>query len=136
MKSKTKFKLGPLQEYWLSQLEKHPERQLKGALGIRNSPKKYSLCCLGQLLVCDFQRSKKKLPFNKHDRLEYLGSIAILENFERYGLRSETGGLKTPFIKDGRRGYALTDMNDWGVTWPEIAAYIRKNPKNVFTKGV
>ena len=42
------FPFGPKQEEWLTSLEKHPERQLKGILGRKQNTGGYSACCLGE----------------------------------------------------------------------------------------
>jgi len=124
-----KFKLGPLQEKWLTILETHPERQMKGSLG-SGTLENYKACCLGvAAIVCGTGR------FNDINVLmdEYnIRSDAYLLNFEIMGLRDKAGrSLKT--FNGGYR--TLTDANDNGVTWTKIAEEIRKDPTNFFTKS-
>lgn len=57
-------------------------------------------------------------------------SIAILSHvYEQVGLIDSTG-MATDHNK------ALTQLNDGGNTWPEIAAIVRANPEHFFTKSV
>lgn len=139
---KNKFKLGPLQELWLSQLEKYPERKMEGQLG-EGSSRKYKACCLGELHLCAFRLKKKVLPFlngqiidcNREER-----SDSTLEvSYKQYGLNDEIGTIKGKgvYVKS-IKAYVndLSYANDNGVSWTEIAEFIRKYPEKVFTKSV
>lgn len=129
--------LGPLQTKWVERLEKYPERQLKGRLGIKFNDGSYRVCCLGEahLMICEHLNIE---PNWKDNLLEtQTGNLAGLENdsitVQTLGLINGLGRLKynTPDYKP-----SLAVMNDTDMTWSEIAAYIRANPENVFTKSV
>lgn len=134
------FELGPLQKMWLESLEKHPERQGRKVLGEGNSTH-YKACCLGELLICEARLQGKPLPFSEDNVLYDGNSFYLYDSYKRLGLRSKEGALKEHagfFFRGGKEIclHSLARMNDHGYTWPEIAAYIRANPENVFTKPV
>lgn len=130
-----KLKLGKLQKAWIKSLKEHPERQMTKYLG-KGTPKNYTACCLGQLLITDCKLKKKRIPFNKEGHLEN-GTITSLQNsFKKYGLRDEEG-IFEEFYTHGNFTYlGLADMNDYGLTWTEIADFVEENPDMVFTKSV
>ena len=134
-----KFELGPLQKMWLEQLRKHPERQISHCLGY-GTPKEYKACCLGELHLCAHRLANKKLPFDSNNRIcddSIYGTLSY--SYEQYGLNSSVGQsvkeFTTSFIED-KSFYTLAQANDGGVSWPEIADIIEKNPENFFTKSV
>ena len=134
--SKKKFELGPLQKMWVESLKAHPERQTKGILG-KGSARYYKACCLGELHLCYHRIKKIKLPFGSSEFIDNEGSMgALLNSYDKYGLWDGLGKLKEPYIREGRIIDSLAAMNDYGVSWHEIADYIQSNPENVFTYSV
>lgn len=129
------YQFTPLQLLWLVTLEKHPERQGKDILG-SGSPEKYTACCLGQLLVCSYEIENKPISklFNNSGLIEdnkfWTGTLTHSSSL--FGLKSNVGSLGTEVLINGKIHNSLASMNDGGVTWPEIANYIRENPENVF----
>lgn len=122
----------PLISLWLSQLEKYPERQTKTILG-EGTPSKYKACCLGEAELCIHRIAKTKLPFVKtYDQLPFQilsgieTSLLSNESYRKLKLNDNQGK-----ILNGKKS-SLADMNDGGFTWPEIAKFIRENPKKVF----
>lgn len=123
----------PLISLWLSQLEQYPERQTKTILG-EGTPRKYKACCLGEAELCIHRIAKTKLPFVKTssqlpDQI-FSGveeQVLSKESYEKLKLRNDKGS-----ILNGKYS-SLTYMNDdGGITWPEIAKFIRENPEKVF----
>lgn len=148
----TTFTLTPLQEKWLKRLEQFPERQLQKSLGIIDfKTKEYRACCLGEALVCILEEEGKSISdiFNKNgilydfnDRLNQTDSY-IDFHYSQLGLISPQGHLNQIAKINGDNYQTLAGMNDGvkdldgyqlasDLTWPEIAAYIRANPENVF----
>lgn len=136
-----KFKIGPLQEFWLQQLEKHPNKQMHEFLGKGNA-RSYKACCLGEGAICTYRFKKKK--FNHLFDVD--GYLNLGENYAYYTLPSEfvnqlglydmQGEIRrTKHNKKASRYTSLADMNDRGVTWPEIAKFIRENPSLVFKES-
>jgi hypothetical protein len=122
--------LGPMQTLWVEALEsgKYIQHEEGGAMCVNIGDRK-EYCCLGVAAVI-FNLSK---------------DFSSLRDYAALGLFSELGYLDR-FIKvDGFEFNSLSHMNDGvrrdGVvvkrfTFPEIAAYIRANPSNVFSKSV
>ena len=116
------FVIGPLQQEWLSRLEKYPERQHKTSLGYQ-ADSSYKACCLGEaamvLGVAKFDN--EGVMFNQE-------SLAYLWDYELLGLYSKEG-------KSRYSGTSLSDLNDSDKTWPEIAKMVRDNPSNFFKES-
>ena len=130
------MKLGPLQEKWVETLEKYPERQTSEKLGILLSDGTYKCCCLGQALLCLLESRNKEPTYilgNLSDGAEGPDSVLTKDTFEALGLLSSIGRIKDITLNDNS---SLAEANDNGVTWPEIAAFIRANPEAVFSKSV
>lgn len=127
---KTKFKLGPLQKAWVKELREHPERQIMGELGSGNIDK-FKACCLGQLHVC----AKGKNAFNERGEIDD-GDLGYLHSCTDYGLRSSGGSLKDFHSFSNGTYTCLSNANDGGVPWSELADFIEQNPEKVFTKSV
>lgn len=120
------FKFGEKQEQWLQSLENNPERQLKRQLGIKHNmySDDYQACCLGELCIIT-----GKAEFNKIGILESGYSTDFVEEFKELGLNSADGGSSIPSL------YSLAYLNDNEMTWPEIAAHVRKYGKYYFNKS-
>lgn len=125
-----KLELGKYQKEWIATLREHPERQCKEQLGKVVDGQK-TMCCLCQLA--------ETAPFEDVEWVEGVAfvdrSICILKNWKRYGLLTSDGKLKERVNINGNRYWSLSDMNDSGLKWPEIADYVEANPENVFTKS-
>lgn len=124
-----KFKFGPIQTKWLKSLEQNPERQLKGYLGIKFDYDDYKCCCLGELGliagICEWRNNDLYVNSSRSNSSSYLYAV-----HEKVGLFSPQGDSKDRELK------GLARMNDDGVTWPDIAAHVRKYPEQYFTKSV
>lgn len=130
-----KQKLGPLQEYWVTQLEKYPEKQLTGRLFEGTSSKDYKACCLGEAILCVNRVNKKKIWSTEIIQQEM--ELVLTQNtIEKYGFYSKRGKFKNNNFKYLKYNNSLASLNDGGFTWPEIPAIIRRNPANVFSKAV
>ena len=137
---KTKFELGPIGKAWVKSLRENPERQMSSQLGEKNEDGTYKACCLGEyaLVASEMNPSIAQLvEWDSHGEL-YCGSIEFLEDaYKELGLKSYRGSLSKPLVvSDDVVYYSLADMNDDGMSWPEIADYVEANPHNVFTKPV
>jgi len=139
------MKIGPIQEQWLQRLEQHPELQMRGYLG-ELTTNGYLACCLGEYLLTykrimgeDISRlfHNGELWYSKRDN-EKDGdkNLSSLNIFTDLGLYDEVGSFEGDSEDGGRKYNSLAEMNDNGVSWPEIAAYIRKYPEMVFTKSI
>lgn len=132
------MELGPIQKAWVDNLRKHPERQATGFLG-RGIPESYTACCLGEGLVTYCKMKNIKLPFIDGFIIDFnedknLKSDCILDfSYKELGLRTSTGRIIGKHLNN--RTY-LTQANDSGVSWPEIADFIEENPEAVFTHSV
>lgn len=139
----SKFKYTPVQELWLSQLEKHPERQTKETLGHKNIKENgkqdrripYFACCLGEAAICISRIKKNKLPFNFEGDIYDDSDNYLSKSYKKMGLRSEEGFFKNANFKYLKGHKSLDELNDNGFTWPQIAKIIRKNPNNIFTNN-
>lgn len=138
------FEFGPVQTEWLETLEKHPEYQARGTLGTVDE-ETHATCCLGELLLvaCSVNGILPPIDtFNFNRVTDYrdgditLEDLGVLSNsWKGLGLRSRTGELSKSVRRNNRNYDSLAEMNDGPFTWLEIAAYVRANPENVFTKS-
>lgn len=131
------MKLTTEQEAWLQALESDKYKQGQGVLHRGNE-----FCCLG--VACDLL--KDELTINQVASLtRYNGEYQVLPALvvEKLHLRDNCGlfalsieRINTSFEGETIICASLTELNDsGGYTFKEIAAYIRANPENVFTKG-
>ena len=143
MNTENKFKLGPIQKEWIRRLREHPERQTEGMLAAKVGDS-YKACCLGEglLTLCEANKIEPMWKTRFDSDTVYLHSVTpeddeeyhVLKrnDFEGLGLRDQNGSFE-----EALENYAcLTEMNDDGVSWSEIADYIEQNPENVFVKSV
>ena len=125
-----------IREAWLQELEEYPERQIEGHLGSKFPDGTEKYCCLGQLckITISEENTEYKTGYSSEQDIYFKGHSLVLpvEVVNLVGLRSVGGDLKTPFSVKGKFYTSLSAMNDDAFTWPEIAAYIRANPENVF----
>lgn len=128
-----KFKLGKLQREWINTLRKHPERQLREALGELNKDGSYKCCCLGQakIIIETSKGNNYRSCFNESARLEDRGGqYHLLNSFDDIGLINEVGDSK----RGG--GYSLSELNDIGYSWGEIADILEADPELYFNRSV
>lgn len=134
----------PEQLAWLLKLETTDQPQTRGALrrvvrievkavdGIEVFPAGW--CCLG--IGAETLQLKEYPCAIDHDVSSFSGSSTQLLAYRRLHLRGASGELlaQVQNPKGGEWASTLAELNDdlrW--TFPEIAAYIRANPWNVFT---
>ncbi len=128
----------PEQLAWLLDLETTTEPQTYGALHRLTRIGSFGpgYCCLGRGAVT---LNLHETPWSDDDYLGSFGGSAVqLFAFRRLHLRGASGELAdavppAPGVI-GEGWQTLAEINDelkW--TFPEIAAYIRANPWNVFT---
>lgn len=126
------FTFTDIQLEWLDYLESNPEQQ-KRSFPSTTLPRFPAICCLGAAeKVCGTfykpEGLKSLLVFGKESALGVLTS----ETKKRLNLRSSRGDFQTCCFVGSEYYECLTQMNDRGMTWAEIAQYIRENPTNVF----
>ena len=134
--TETKFEFGPIQTKWLESLENNPERQTNGHLGTKLSDGTYKACCLGELAItaglAQWNELNELVVFNSMgNSLAYLHGV-----HDKVGLHSPTGRVPERCQKTYPSKPSLSQLNDNGKTWPEIAAIVRENPEDYFFKSV
>lgn len=125
------FIFTPEQEAWLVDLETTEEPQAMGDLHRFSGSPGAGYCCLGRACVVLGIKETRSGDLGFFD-----GNTALLPDVavEKLRLLSDGGRLKLP-VADGVRSHiCLTAMNDAGWTFKQIAAYIRANPRDVFTE--
>lgn len=134
------LELGPLQKEWIARLRANPEKQMREALGRKTKEKdEYKACCLGEAGLMlgtlewkEFGNSQLLILRNPGE-----GNGMTLYAHEKLGLRTSNGSFWELHLPENEKVFAsLSDMNDNGYTWAEIADYIEANPTNVFFKSV
>jgi hypothetical protein len=125
--------LTELQEKWLVSLETSPpEKQTRSNLGVKVGDS-YVACCLGELHVIACKEKGLGMPFGSRSRIEDSGNYYILTSYREYGIRSGGGAFNRHIDFKGQAYHSLSELNDMGASWKEIAKIIRENPENVFT---
>lgn len=143
------FTFGPKQLEWLEALESGKYAQAHGQLRAPlyredGTPISGAIgyCCLG--VACELAKLEFRAPtadgsggymWDGHGSNGFMpeGSEAII------GLHSSDGGFRTPLKDQKEQKYytSLAELNDEGdFSFPEIAAYIRQDPWNVFCTSV
>ena len=141
------MELGKIQKAWIADLRKYPERQMTGMLGKKNiETGEIKACCLGQALLTLCEIKDIEPIFSDDSSLCDISS----PDFPRYsytelGLIGERGDLlyqvsSDSFSRDSKLGkekkyYSLSEMNDGGLTWSDIADYIETHPENIFKES-
>ncbi len=113
------MKLGPKQKKWIKALKSGKYKQCKHQLcnGV-------GYCCLGV--------ANEVLDLNE------VSSTCLSGSFKSIGLRSGFGLFSEQYqFPRGPRTYSnLTELNDNGISFIEIADFIENNPELVFTRSV
>jgi len=122
----TKFRYTKKQEAWLQDLEKTRAKQTGGYLHDANG-----WCCLGRackvLGVPSKNVSSMGAPMYEFGGEDSLAPPSVVKALR---LRDDQGALAVHTSEGDRY---LTELNDTGWTFKQIAKYIRENPRNVFT---
>lgn len=120
-------------ELWLTTLEQHPERQTTSVLGTSEG----KFCCLGQLCDLLLEREVEEVSRedSEYDLYTYEGETEELPKsvVKFMGFRDTLGELSEKYVVDEANKFGcLATMNDGGVSWSDIAKFIRENPEKVF----
>jgi len=132
------FELGPIQQEWLRRLEEHPERQINAKLGELLGDGTYGACCLGEYLLTyhrDADIWEEKILVDDHEE----GEEELVESYQKLGLRTQAGGFNLDRVVNNPnpRKHSLAMLNDHpGITWPQIARFIRENAEHIFTRSL
>lgn len=145
-------KLGPIQQAWIADLRANPGKQITGTLATKKEDGTVGACCLGQALItiCRLEGMDepwiKRVVFDREDLRDGMEGdfdTKVLKSYKKLGLKSSNGVFDTTSdiqpqpAKVGDKEYlCLTEMNDKGMTWLEIADFIEANPDLVFNKFV
>lgn len=146
------MKLGLKQKEWLKNLRGGLYHQGRGYLCRLTKQGYCEFCCLG-ILQDNFSDDDDKQLDDENIYEEYEGNyeffssknnvstVAVLleETAEEYGFHSQVGR----FYKDGSIYYhhidggecsSLAEMNDYGMTFEEIADFVEANPEKSFIR--
>ena len=115
------YQLTELQEKWLTALESGEYAQCKGSLH-----RGAGYCCLGVLCVVSGRE------FNEQGFCEERNQVLPSSVREESRLRDSSGESLATFHIGDMRFSQLTEANDSGHTFAQIAAAIRANPENFF----
>lgn len=134
------FKFSPLQKAWLAALKSGKFRQTKQRLAERDQYRHNKYCCLGVACEVANRMGVVKLVKKEDDdgEISYDNESASLpaEMVKALGLNCGAGELYEA-VEDSQERVAdcLAELNDnLGWSFKKIAAYIKKNPENVFKK--
>ncbi len=117
--------LGPLQDEWLQALESGLYQQCTSLLFSPGFDCRESYCCLGLASqVCESHGTR--LDETNEELLE--NSVQ-----RRMKFRSEDGGIESEDKPQLHGKRALSEANDDGATFRQIAAFVREDPSRVFT---
>lgn len=106
---------------WLEALESGKYRQ---GWRVLHNTMSNTWCCLG--VACDVISDRIALERTSNDLEESFNGIVYFlpdEATAALGLNDRTGSTY---------GKTLTSMNDWGTSFPQIAAFIRSMPPGLF----
>jgi hypothetical protein len=108
---------------WLAALESGRYRQGKNRLHLLEDD---SYCCLG--VACDLFAKRfgvERHPFEDYERFDGIAGVLPVVLCDAIGLSSISGRVAI--------GDCLSERNDSGETFPQIAAFIRSMPPGLFT---
>lgn len=135
------MKFNRLQSAWLKALESGKYRRTTGVLARVYSGGSRAHCCLGVACVVARKMGQKVSVGQYKERVCYDGEPFYLSKklVKALGLRTEEGAFKEHVRVYDQKGVfrechsTLVQLNDnAGWSHRKIAAYIRKNPENVF----
>lgn len=110
------------QQRWVEELATTSKRQGGFLLKEKRKDAEY-FCCLG---------IAREMFGSYKDRKDLNATCLSDELTKEMGLRSPLGELKEPYSLNGIKFFSLAMMNDKNFSFKEIAAYIKRNPENVF----
>ena len=124
----SKFRYTKLQKDWLHDLK--TTRAKQGECFLKSDT---GWCCLGRALHV----MRVKGEYCGVSALEFEGETQYLSEARRgeIKLRNRLGNAKQPFMIDGFSFASLSEANDSGCTFKEIAAAIEADPENFFTNN-
>ncbi len=137
------MELGPNQQKWVSALRSGDFKQTREALGLKTEDgEKY--CCLGvaEFLFgrVDRESSMGRIIFGDSD--EYSEDVLTTKTMKKLGLKDHAGGWTwgSPHTLDKRdigevSAICLSQANDLGASFEEIADFIESNPSLVFKES-
>ncbi len=139
------YNFTPAQLAWLAALESGKYEQGHGRLTTYVSQDKQYHCCLGVACVLYQENVGTLSPKIHEDTHTYHGTKeCIMYDKDKFyvpaevqnalGLRDNQGTFAKLVTRSNDKFpcSSLASMNDEGMTFAEIAAYIRANPENVF----
>lgn len=124
------FQFTEIQEKWLQALESGEYQQ--GHKWLRHDG---CYCCLGvacEVLGLEYRDEDQSFVFAE----DFMGWRLRDDVAASIGLHNGLGALKSVALLNGRGFYSLSALNDNGMPFTEIAAYIRTNPGNVFVAPI
>lgn len=105
----------------------------------QGTSRNYKACCLGEAVLCRARMAGHKVSdlfvesvdedtqiFDGEER-----TVLSYSTIKYFGFYDSSGRIKRRKLKGHIQ---LTGANDNGVTWPEIATFVRKYPEAVFSK--
>lgn len=126
MSDKPEYPFNADQLAWLHDLETTTEPQCTGYLYSTGTDMPYGFCCLGRACAVLGLDPKDQGSYCTYDGCDCLIPPSAMSKLRLVG----DGG---DFRVDADEGSgSLTEMNDDGWSFKQIAAYIRANPWNVF----
>jgi hypothetical protein len=130
--------LGPVQNAWLNNLKNKPHAQMINRLGkLTDGVGNYEACALGEFHLTYHRFHSLPLPIDERGNvISSNGDFKVLTEGKDYGFHTNIGALLEPVEVRGVMFHSVTALNDAGISWGEIAEYIRINPSNVFYKSV
>ncbi|NJL71075.1 MAG: hypothetical protein HC888_05380 [Candidatus Competibacteraceae bacterium] len=149
--------IGEWQEAWLRSLESGVHKQTRSVLS-RKVKNGWAHCCLGIVCQVAITNGVKIRVEVLSDVAKYRGHYESLPNSEikRFGFLDETGKISTSFLHNLMSDKGITEdefsallkeflklsggyqslaaMNDNGKTFKQIARFVRRFPRAVFTE--
>jgi len=127
-------KLTDNQEKWLQALESGDYGQTERTLWRKNLNGKKEYCCLGVAGEL-FSPNSRYMKAHEEDKSVSSKGVAPQKVISSLKLRDNIGGMVGEFVTDsGINTTTLTEMNDSGCSFKEIANFIRANPEKVFVQ--
>ena len=126
--------LGPNQKKWIAALRSGEYQQCTGRLK-KGGPslrfeERRGFCCLGVWLdICDVEWED-----TDYDWYSYNDASSNLPDldYKELGLKSDDGLIEPPIKYNNHTYEYLTDCNDHGLTFEQIADFCEKYPESIF----
>lgn len=131
MSEEVKQSLGPNQESWIKALESGEYKQGRTRLCYKERDGSLSFCCLG--VACELAGVERE---ETGTRITYSGDLgsAPMKVMEWLGLYGYLGSLRDgkSYVIGSKTVACLTEANDLGASFADIAKFCRENPEKVF----